>query len=68
MVKNDDDMEKECKYYHSTEKKCLCGELSLESQLYRTEMLCSHMIYCQIKKGKKIDKINFPKCPKFIYS
>ena len=32
--------------------------------MYKTKMLCSHMIFQCIQKGeKKIDTIQFPSCP-----
>lgn len=63
LSKSESDMIKECQYYHSSANKCMCRELALESKMYRTQMMCSHMIYCHIKNGKSIEEIQFPKCP-----
>ena len=63
LSKCDSDLIRECEYYHSTSEKCLCGELTLESNLYRTQMICSHMIHCHTKNGISKDEIQFPTCP-----
>lgn len=61
--KSSNDMIKECKYYQSTMFTCNCGEVSLESKLYRTPLKCSHMLFCHLQNGENLDAIELPKCP-----
>ena len=61
---NNIDMEKECDYYQSTIFHCNCGEVAMESSMYQTQMLCSHMLYRYIQKGIKIEEVEFPKFPR----
>ena len=63
LSKSSNDMNKECAYYKSSIFHCNCGEVAIESSIYKTKMKCSHMLFKCIQKGEKIENIEFPKCP-----
>ena len=64
LSKSPNYMIKECSYYKSTMISCNCGEVTLESSLYKTKMKCPYMIFRCIQNGEKIETIELPKCPK----
>jgi hypothetical protein len=37
-------MAREIAYFETTETKCLCGETAFPSDMYRTDVLCSHRL------------------------
>ena len=63
LSKSTDDMNKECTYYRSSILDCNCGEVAIESSIYKTKMKCSHMLFRSIQKGEKIEEIELLKCP-----
>lgn len=61
--KSIDDMKKECTYYQSSTFHCNCGEVAIESSMYKTQMKCSHMLFKCVQKGEKLEEVELPKCP-----